>query len=66
VYPIWLRVIVTFVIPIAVATTVPLQALRGDLAWWQIFAALLSGVLVLWLSSLVWRTGVKRYSGASA
>src|SRR5215475_1240504 len=27
VYPTWLRVIVTFIIPIAVATTVPLQAL---------------------------------------
>ena len=36
VYPIWLRVIVTFVVPIAVATTVPLQALRGDLASWQV------------------------------
>ncbi len=31
VYPVWLRIIVTFLIPIAVATTIPLQALRGDL-----------------------------------
>src|SRR5574339_1001418 len=31
VYPVWLRIIVTFIIPVAVATTVPLQALRGDL-----------------------------------
>src|SRR5512134_3252613 len=31
VYPVWLRVLVTWIIPIAVATTVPLQALRGDL-----------------------------------
>ena len=31
VYPVWLRIIVTFVIPIAVATTVPLQGLRGEL-----------------------------------
>ena len=31
VYPFWLRLIVTFVVPIAVATTVPLQALRGEL-----------------------------------
>ena len=36
VYPAWLRVIVTFVVPIAVATTVPLQALRGDLTGWQV------------------------------
>src|SRR5512142_2717049 len=31
VYPVWLRIIVTFIIPIAVATTIPLQGLRGDL-----------------------------------
>src|SRR5512147_1306130 len=31
VYPAWLRLIVTFIVPIAVATTVPLQALRGEL-----------------------------------
>src|SRR5690606_142806 len=36
VYPPWLRMIVTFVVPVAVATTVPLQALRGDLALWQV------------------------------
>jgi ABC-2 type transport system permease protein len=32
VYPFWLRMIITFVIPVAVATTIPLQALRGELA----------------------------------
>ena len=66
VYPIWLRVIVTFVIPIAVATTVPLQALRGELAWWQIAVALIAGLVTTFLSAQFWRAGVKRYSGASA
>ncbi len=66
VYPIWLRVIVTFVIPIAVATTVPLQALRGELPWWQIVLALGAGATAFFLSSQLWRAGVKRYSGASA
>src|SRR5512143_995452 len=31
VYPVWLRILVTFVVPVAVATTVPLQGLRGEL-----------------------------------
>jgi len=66
VYPAWLRVIVTFVVPIAVATTVPLQALRGDLPWWQVGLALVVGLAVFVLSALVWKSGVKRYSGASA
>jgi len=66
VYPVWLRVIVTFVVPVAVATTVPLQALRGDLPWWQVGLALVVGLAVFVLAALVWKAGVKRYSGASA
>jgi hypothetical protein len=35
-YPFWLRMIVTFLVPVAVATTVPLQALRSELSPAQI------------------------------
>jgi ABC-2 type transport system permease protein len=66
VYPVWLRAIVTFIIPIAVATTVPLQALRGDLQWWQIVGFLVIGVVVFFVSTRIWKAGVRRYSGASA
>ncbi len=66
VYPAWLRAIITFVIPIAIATTVPLQALRGELIWWQVIAFFLVGVVAVWVSSQVWRAGVRRYSGASS
>lgn len=66
VYPPWLRLIVTFVIPIAVATTVPLQALRGDLSLWQTLGFLGIGCASLLVASSVWREGVKRYSGASS
>lgn len=66
VYPAWLRLVITFVIPIAVATTVPLQALRGDLAWWQVLAFLVVGAISLLVAARVWRAGVRRYSGASS
>ena len=66
VYPFWLRTIITFVIPIAIATTVPLQALRGELIWWQVIAFFLAGGLAIFLSSRIWRAGVRRYSGASS
>ena len=36
--------IVTFLIPIAVATTVPLQALRGDLSGLQVLGFLAIGL----------------------
>jgi ABC-2 type transport system permease protein len=66
VYPVWLRAIVTFIIPIAVATTVPLQALRGDLSGREIMIFLGVGVISFIVASQVWRFGVRRYSGASS
>jgi ABC-2 type transport system permease protein len=66
VYPIWLRVIVTFIIPIAVATTIPLQALRGELGGWQVLLFLGIGAASFLLAWQVWKYGVRRYSGASS
>lgn len=66
VYPVWLRVIVTFIIPIAVATTIPLQALRGDLNLNQIVLFFAVGVVSFWIATRVWKAGLKRYSGASS
>jgi len=66
VYPVWLRIIVTFVIPIAVATTVPLQALRGDLTVGRILMFAGIGILSFLIASQVWKRGLKQYSGASS
>lgn len=66
VYPVWLRIIVTFIIPIAVATTVPLQALRGELDLQRVLLFLVIGIASFWLASKVWKAGLKRYSGASS
>jgi ABC-2 type transport system permease protein len=66
VYPPWLRLIITFVVPVAVATTVPLQALRGDLSWWQVLLFLGVGAAAVLVAAQVWRAGVSRYSGASS
>ncbi|MEJ5224383.1 MAG: ABC-2 family transporter protein [Anaerolineales bacterium] len=66
VYPVWLRIIVTFLIPIAVATTVPLQALRGELGLAQVALFLAISAAAFGVASQVWRFGVRRYSGASS
>lgn len=66
VYPAWLRVIVTFIIPIAVATTIPLQALRGELSVVQVLTFLGVSVLGFLIATRVWKTGLKQYSGASS
>jgi ABC-2 type transport system permease protein len=66
VYPAWLRIIVTFIIPIAVATTIPLQALRGELTVNQIVLFFAVGVVSFWIATRVWKAGLKQYSGASS
>lgn len=66
VYPPWLRLIITFVVPIAVATTVPVQALRGELEAWQVALFLGVAVAALGVALRTWRAGLRRYSGASS
>jgi ABC-2 type transport system permease protein len=66
VYPVWLRILVTFIIPIAVATTVPLQGLRGDLTLSRVLMFVAIGAASFFIASQVWKRGLKQYSGASS
>jgi len=66
VYPVWMRIIVTYIIPIAVATTIPLQALRGDLNLNQIMIFFMVSVVAFIIATRVWKLGLKQYSGASS
>lgn len=66
VYPMWLQVIVTFIIPIAVATTIPLQALRQELGSSQVLMFLGIGIASFLVASQIWKAGLKRYSSASS
>jgi ABC-2 type transport system permease protein len=66
VYPVWLRILVTFIIPIAVATTVPLQGLRGELGLSRVLMFIAIGVASFLVASQVWKAGLKQYSGASS
>ena len=66
IYPKWLRFGLTFIVPVAFATTVPAQALAGHISWDVILGAFALAALLLVLSRICWRTGLRRYSGASA
>ena len=66
VYPAWLRILVTFVVPIAVATTVPLQALRGELNISHVLMFIVIAIASFLIASQVWKRGLKQYSGASS
>lgn len=65
-YPGWMRFALTFIIPIAFATTVPAEALTGRLTVVTLGGAVVLAALLLAVSRLLWHAGLKRYSGASA
>ena len=65
-YPGWLRYGLTFVVPVAFATTVPAEALTGRLGWGTMLGAVAIAAVLLTLSRLFWRAGLRHYSGASA
>ncbi|MCY7399869.1 MAG: ABC-2 family transporter protein [Nocardioides sp.] len=54
------------VVPVALLTTVPAEALLGRLAWWWLLASPAAGVITVALASLAWHRSLRRYSGASA
>ena len=65
-YPGWLRYGLTFVIPVAFATTVPAEALTGRLTWETLLGAVGLAVALFAVSRLFWRVGLRHYSGTSA
>lgn len=65
-YPRWLRFAMTFLVPVAFATTVPAQALAGRLSWQTLLGACLLAAALFTASRVVWKAGTRRYSGASA
>lgn len=66
IYPGWLRVTLTFIVPVAFAVTVPAEALSGKLTWRTLVGAWAFAVGLFILAHLFWRAGMRRYSGASA
>jgi ABC-2 type transport system permease protein len=65
-YPGWLRFGLTFIVPVAFATTVPAEALTGRLSWQTLVVAFGLAAGLLMVSRLFWKAGLRHYSGASA
>jgi ABC-2 type transport system permease protein len=66
IYPGWLRGILTFLVPVAFAVTVPAEAITGRLTAPILLGATALALTLLALARFVWRTGLRYYSGASA
>ncbi len=65
-YPPWLRFLLSFIVPVAFVTTVPVEALTGRLTGQTLAIAGLLAVVLLIVSRLVWKIGLRQYSGTSA
>jgi ABC-2 type transport system permease protein len=66
IYPGWLRIGVTFLVPIAFAVTVPAEAVTSRLEWETVLLALGFGAVLFVFTRWWWRFGLRHYSGASA
>jgi ABC-2 type transport system permease protein len=66
IYPGWMRIGLTFLIPIAFAVTVPSEAVTGRLDVATLGFAFVFCVVMVVLSRAAWKRGLRRYSGASA
>ncbi len=65
-YPGWLRLVLTWIVPVGLMTTVPAQTLTGTLSGLTLVAALLAALALLAASSLLFRLGLRRYASASS
>jgi ABC-2 type transport system permease protein len=65
-YPGWLRLALTWVVPVGVMTTVPAQALTGGLSLGMLAGSLVLAVALLAGASLLFQLGLRRYASASS
>ncbi|WP_119069138.1 ABC transporter permease [Aggregatilinea lenta] len=65
-YPAGVRLVLTWIVPVGVMTTIPAQALTGDLAPEMAFGSLALAVALFVGATVLFRTGVRRYASASS
>ena len=66
IYPGWLRLGLTFLVPVAFAVTVPAEALTGRLSLATWLGALALTCFLFIVARLIWKRGLRSYGGASA
>ena len=66
VYPGWLRLTLSSVVPIGVAVTIPARAIAGHLDPLGLLETVVGTAIAFAFASWFWRHGLKSYTGASA
>jgi ABC-2 type transport system permease protein len=65
-FPAWIRLLFTFVVPVAFITTVPAEAIVGRLTVESALAAAGLALALLMVSRWFWRVAVRNYTSASS
>ncbi|MBN1536389.1 MAG: ABC-2 family transporter protein [Anaerolineales bacterium] len=65
-YPGWVRLALTWIIPVGVITTIPAQALRGGLSMERLAFSLVMAVILILCASIFFRAALRRYASASS
>ncbi len=65
-YPGWLRLVLTWVVPVGVMTTVPAQTLTGELPVGILIGSVVLAAGLLALASALFRFGLRHYASASS
>jgi ABC-2 type transport system permease protein len=65
-YPVAVRAILGFVVPVGFATTFPVEALAGRASWWLVAAGIGLAAVAVALLRAYWRVAVRSYSSASS
>lgn len=66
IYPTWLQIGLTFLVPVAFAVTVPAEDITGRLTGTILLETLALTVLLLAVARWFWRFGLRHYAGASS
>lgn len=65
-YPGWLRLVLTWVVPVGLMTTIPAQALSGDLSLPLLIGGVGVAALFFTFASTLFQVGLRRYGSASS
>jgi len=65
-YPGWLKLILTWVVPVGVITTIPAEALLGSLTPTNLLTSLGLAAVLVTAASILFRIGLRRYASASS
>lgn len=66
IYPGWLRMVLTWIVPVGVITTFPARALTDSITPLELIVSLLLAVALLMAASILFRVGLRKYASASS